>query len=706
MSKQRRRFIPNFDSLETRVVPAGNVTASFRSNLLSITGDNEANGVSITNNGDGSVTVASLDDTTINNDVEFTFTTTRSFKVKVDMRGGDDIVDVIGGDAFVRAGSSIKMGAGFDTLTIDGLRGGDDSVIDGGADDDIISLTNGGFDEDFRLTGGAGLDTITVDNVFFAEDARIDAGSGDDVVTINNGRFYDEDHRILGGNGVDAITITASRFSEESTVDTGSGDDTLAIDDTVFHEDARINAGSGVDVVTLTFARFDKDSRFNLGSGDDEIQIGLASFFNKEASFDGGSGFDTFTHDGSNTWAKKHKVKNFELFQQGEVFPPVGDELIANPDVADVPVGGSVTFDVVGNDVAPDGASLDLTTLTISSPPTLGTAVANADGTITYTNTSGIEGQVDVFTYTISDDLGNTATGEVSVTLVAATGGTVTANPDAATVTAGVGSVINVAANDTTTAGTIDLATVVVTSLPANGTATANLDGTVTYTANAGTLATSDSFQYVISNSFGVTSSPATVSVTIDQPLAANLDTGTSIEGGSTTITVLANDTTPAGTTINPSSVVIVTPPTNGTALVNVDGSVSYTHNGTETTSDSFQYTFMNSAGNTSAAGTVNITVTPVNDAPVAVNDTVSLVGGVTSVINLIANDTDAEAQINPASIVIVSNPTQATVTVNADGTVTYFSNAGATGSDSFTYTVADQQGLVSNVATVSITLI
>ena len=56
-------------------------------------------------------------------------------------------------------------------------------------------------------------------------------------------------------------------------------------------------------------------------------------------------------------------------------------------------------------------------------------------------------------------------------------------------------------------------------------------------------------------------------------------------------------------------------------SVVNADGTVDYTHDGSETVADSFTYTIDDLSGATSNTVTVSLTVTPVNDAPVAVAD-------------------------------------------------------------------------------------
>lgn len=71
--------------------------------------------------------------------------------------------------------------------------------------------------------------------------------------------------------------------------------------------------------------------------------------------------------------------------------------------------------------------------------------------------------------------------------------------------------------------------------------------------------------------------------------------------------------------------------------------------------------------------------------------------------INVLTNDTDSDGTIDPSTIKIVTNPAHGTVTVNADGSITYTPTAGYAGQDTFAYTVADNQGAVSAPASVTV---
>ena len=239
-----------------------------------------------------------------------------------------------------------------------------------------------------------------------------------------------------------------------------------------------------------------------------------------------------------------------------------------------------------------------------------------------------------------------------------------------------------------------------------NGTLTLNADGSFTYTPNAD-FNGSDSFTYR-ANDGTEDSGLATVSITVnpvnDAPVAAN-DAFTTDEDTTLNIAapgVLANDNDVDGDTLTS---ILVDDVANGTLSLNADGSFDYTPNANFNGADSFTYR-ANDGSVESDIVTVAITVNPVNDAPVANDDsystdedntlTVDVAGGVLS------NDADVDGDALTA--VLASDVSNGSLTLNADGSFDYTPDADFFGTDSFTY-VANDGTLDSAPATVAITV-
>ena len=114
----------------------------------------------------------------------------------------------------------------------------------------------------------------------------------------------------------------------------------------------------------------------------------------------------------------------------------------------------------------------------------------------------------------------------------------------------------------------------------------------------------------------------------------------------------------------------------------------------------SFDYTV--SDGTTPVSATVDITVTPVNDVPVAADDTLSAVEDTVLTGSLATNDTPSGDGGNVWAV--ATGPSNGTVTVGADGSFVYTPNANYNGPDSFTYTITDADGDISTAtATINV---
>jgi hypothetical protein len=182
------------------------------------------------------------------------------------------------------------------------------------------------------------------------------------------------------------------------------------------------------------------------------------------------------------------------------------------------------------------------------------------------------------------------------------------------------------------------------------------------------------------------TSSTVTHTYTVEQTtprVDAIDDAVTTDEDLPVTIAVLGNDTGGGA----PLAITAVTQGANGT--VSIAGTeVVFTPNPDFNGTDSFTYTA--SDGTTDDTGTVTVTVIPVNDPPVAVDDAATSPLGAPVLIAVLANDSDADGDaLSIASV----GATLYGGTLAVETAITYTPPANFRGTDEFTYTVSDGHG-------------
>ena len=226
------------------------------------------------------------------------------------------------------------------------------------------------------VEGTAGNDVIDVSSTSMAHDIR--GRGGDDRLTgssegdtIDGGYGYD---RLQGGGGADLLIG-------------GPGNDI-------------IDGGAGTD-----------DARYAKPRANHAITGTVAAF--QVRALVGSDGTDSLTG------------VEFVVFADGRY--AVADLLsgqtnrapVATDDSASTTPGVSVEIEVLANDNDADGDDLFVTSVETAAH---GTAVANADGSITYTPATGFDGD-DSFGYTVGDGHGGTDTGTVTITVLAAATG-------------------------------------------------------------------------------------------------------------------------------------------------------------------------------------------------------------------------------------------------------------------------------------------
>jgi gliding motility-associated-like protein len=243
-----------------------------------------------------------------------------------------------------------------------------------------------------------------------------------------------------------------------------------------------------------------------------------------------------------------------------------------------------------------------------------------------------------------------------------------------------------------------------------------------------GVFAGNDSFIFTVTdNSGAIDTTPATITIPVgNNAPVANPDNAATNEDTPVSLNIISNDVDSDGT-INVSSVDL--DPTTagrqttfavagqGSYAVNNAGVVTFTpeanYNGAATP---IHYTVNDNKAATSNITTISVTVTSVNDLPVATPDTKTTAEGVAVTLNVTGNDTDVDGTIdvstvdlNPATAgrqttFIVSG--QGTYTVDNAGMVTFVPVAGFSGvATAVNYTVNDNAGAVSNISTITITV-
>ncbi|TMP05576.1 hypothetical protein CWC11_09600 [Pseudoalteromonas sp. S3178] len=365
---------------------------------------------------------------------------------------------------------------------------------------------------------------------------------------------------------------------------------------------------------------------------------------------------------------------------------PINDAPIATSDSASMIEDASpILIDVLANDSDIDGDNLTITRAVTE----LGMASV-VENKIEYTPTPNSNG-VAIVSYTISDGNGASASANLQIT-ISPTNDAPVANSDSITIAEDTqGALINVLSNDTD----IDGDSLNISSVVSDIGNVAILNNLIQYTPSANENGTA-TISYTLTD--GIASTTGTLTVTItpvnDAPIA-NSDAATILEDATTTnINVLSNDTDVENDSLSISSASATT------GSVSVAGSnLAYTPDADFNGQAIVNYTLTDGAEST--VGVLTITVTPVNDAPVANTDTATILEDASPTsINVLSNDTDAEA--DSLTITTVSANIGSAVVVGDQ--VQYTPEADDNGTAIVTYTVSDGDAATSGTLNITIT--
>ncbi|MEV4642653.1 Ig-like domain-containing protein [Actinoplanes sp. NPDC049548] len=365
---------------------------------------------------------------------------------------------------------------------------------------------------------------------------------------------------------------------------------------------------------------------------------------------------------------------------------------VAGNDHDDTDPDTPVTIDVLVNDGDPNGDALTVTSLTAPrDADDANRGTVTTDGTtVTYNPPDDFHGQV-TFGYTVKDDEDLTDTALVTVDVANSapvalddTGSTPYQQP------------VSVAVLDNDADPNGDDLTVTSWTRPKDrgnlirGTVAAGPQpGTLVYTPSAG-FSGLVNLTYTVSDGYGGTAK-AVVRIEVAPAPAVPDKAVKSAPGAPSTVPLpLLDDNGRAVQLIG------VSQPRHGTVRINPDNTVTYTPKPGFAGEDTFRYTVRDEDGNLATA----IVHVKVAAAPKAPDDAVQAKPGAGTTVDVLDQATDADG--DKLTLIEVGTPRHGTVTMHADGTVTYVPDKGYVGADSFTYTVTDTDG---NTSTGTITV-
>ncbi|MBM4802323.1 tandem-95 repeat protein, partial [Vibrio parahaemolyticus] len=394
-------------------------------------------------------------------------------------------------------------------------------------------------------------------------------------------------------------------------------------------------------------------------------------------------GIDSFTYIVTSGGVSESTTVNVDV-------TPENDAPVAKDDTAITDEDTPVTIDVLPNDTDVDGDKLSIQS---ASVPEAQGKVEIVDGKLVFTPAENFNGGAEI-TYTVTDgSLNDQATVNVTVNAV----------NDTPVVES---SIADQTLAEDFTPYSIDLNTAFSDVDNADGELTfsvsgnsniqvAIVNGIATFTPTADWNG-SENLTFTATDPSGESVSQ-TVNFTVAPVADIVADNATVVEDTPTIIKVLGNDTFEGDDKVV--SLDSNNGPANGTVSVNPDGSVTYTPNDNYHGADSF--TYIVTSGGVSESTTVNVDVTPVNDAPVAKDDTAVTDEDTPVTIDVLPNDTDIDG--DTLSIQSASVPeAQGTVEI-IDGKLVFTPAENFNDDAEITYTVTD--GTLTDQATVNVTV-
>ncbi|MFH4829552.1 tandem-95 repeat protein [Vibrio diabolicus] len=528
--------------------------------------------------------------------------------------------------------------------------------------------------------------TIDLNNAFKDSDSTLNfsvSGNSNVLVSIENGIATISP--TADWNGSETLTFTAKDSSGESVSQTVNF--TVAPVADIVADKATVVEDTPTIIKVLGNDTFDGDDKVvsldtNKGPANGTVSVNPDGSVTYTPN-DNYHGADSFTYIVTSGGVSESTTVNVDVTS-------VNDAPVAKDDTAITDEDTPVTIDVLPNDTDIDGDELSIQSASV--PETQG-KVEIVDGKLVFTPAENFNGDAEI-TYTITDG---------SLTDQATVNVTVNAVNDTPVVESNLAD--QTLAEDFTPY-TIDLNTAFSDVDNVDGELSFSVSGnsniqvaivngiaTITPTADWNG---SEILTFTATDPSGESVSQ-TVNFTVTPVADIVADKATVVEDTPTIIKVLGNDTFEGDNKVV--SLDTNNGPANGTVSVNPDGSVTYTPNDNYHGTDSF--TYIVTSGGVSEFTTVNVDVTPVNDAPVATNDNAVTDEDTLVTIDVLPNDTDIDG--DKLSIESASVPKeQGTVEVE-DGKLVFTPAENFNGDAEITYIITD--GQLTDEAKVTVTV-
>lgn len=297
------RRILAVESLERRMMLAGDVDVKVAGGNLKIRGDAECNGVLIVQLRDREYAVIGFDHdgapTTINGRNEPFIARGVKNNFLINLRKGDDLLG-IGNDVDLLADLAAELGFGgcFCTggLDIPDLQlrvpkslivhtedGEDgvvmnadvryDMIVDTGKHSDGIAVAQSNIGDDMILHTQQGQDGVLIEDANIRDFLLVHTGhDGDSLLAIGTSAGH---ALLISGQGSDSVAVSEGQFDRELTVLTEQGDDEVLVSLTAAKR-MHLDTSGGNDTVAIVGIELDRDLTLHTGSGKDEVEIAEA----------------------------------------------------------------------------------------------------------------------------------------------------------------------------------------------------------------------------------------------------------------------------------------------------------------------------------------------------------------------------------------------------------------------------------------------